>query len=396
MAQPVAHPLHAERVATTTITRRFGSIATFGALCAALAAPGCSDAGDGTQSGGGQTGATTSGTTTGTTGAGGAGVGGAGSGGAGGSSATGGGPPADPCDFPSTTTVDVSDAAGLLAALEAATPDTMIRLAAGIYAGHFEAAATGAEGQPIVVCGPREAILDGGSTGYVFHLTADHYVLSGFTVMNGQKGVMLDGADDNLLIGLSVSQIGQEAVHFRTHSRRNTLAWSEIRDAGLSSPGFGEGVYVGSAKSNWEAITGSADTPDESNDNRILHNELGPGIAAEHIDIKEGTTGGEVRGNTFHGEGISGANFADSWIDVKGNGWLIAGNVGTDSPKDGFQTHVHLDGWGNNNVFEGNVATVNGPGHGFWIDGDATGNVVRCDNQVSAADAGFANVECVD
>lgn len=396
MARPIAHPLRSRRIAPLMTPGRLGLIAALGALGAALATPGCSD---GAESGSGQTSTTSSGATTGTTGAGGAGgagAGGAGSGGAGGSAATGGGPPADPCDFPSTTTVEVSDAAGLVDALAAAAPGTRIRLAAGTYAGHFEATTDGAEGQPIVVCGPREAILDGGSTGYVFHLTADHHVLSGFTVTNGQKGIMLDGADDSLLIGLAVSQIGHEAVHFRTHSRRNTLAWSEIRDAGLLNPGIGEAVYVGSAKSNWEAITGSADTPDESNDNKILHNELGPGITAEHVDIKEGTTGGEVRGNTFHGEGISGENSADSWVDVKGNGWLIAGNVGTDALQDGFQTHVQLDGWGNDNLFEGNVATVNGPGYGFWIHGESTGNVVRCDNRVSAAASGFANVECVD
>jgi hypothetical protein len=31
---------------------------------------------------------------------------------------------------------------------------------------------------------------------------------------------------------------------------------------------------------------------------------------------------------------------ADSWLDLKGNGWLVERNTGRDSPEDGMQTHV--------------------------------------------------------
>ena len=44
---------------------------------------------------------------------------------------------------------------------------------------------------------------------------------------------------------------------------------------------------------------------------------------------------------------------ADSWVDVKGNGYLIVDNLGPHSPQDGFQTHVIDDmEWGRNNVFD--------------------------------------------
>jgi len=45
------------------------------------------------------------------------------------------------------------------------------------------------------------------------------------------------------------------------------------------------------------------------------------------MDIKEGTTGGPISGNTF-GAGMSGS-WADSWIDLKGNGWVIQNNHGS-------------------------------------------------------------------
>lgn len=37
--------------------------------------------------------------------------------------------------------------------------------------------------------------------------------------------------------------------------------------------------------------------------------------------------------------GLLGANYADSWVDVKGTGWTIIGNVGFNTNNDGFQTH---------------------------------------------------------
>ena len=75
----------------------------------------------------------------------------------------------------------------------------------------------------------------------------------------------------------------------------------------------------------------------------MLDNHIGPFIAAEPIDVKEGTFTGVIRGNTFDGRGISGQNSADSWIDVKGIGYTIEGNTGTFAPPgtfaNGYETH---------------------------------------------------------
>jgi len=78
---------------------------------------------------------------------------------------------------------------------------------------------------------------------------------------------------------------------------------------------------------------------------------------------------------------------------VKGNGWLVEINTGVDSPRDGFQVHEIEDGWGRGNRFAGSVDAVNGSGYGFMVP-EEPGNPVGCDNEVTGADYGFANVPC--
>jgi hypothetical protein len=162
---------------------------------------------------------------------------------------------------------------------------------------------------------------------------------------------------------------------------------------GSKDKGFGEGVYLGSATSNWGSYGDSSGGPDRSDENQVLDNVIGPGVTAENIDIKEGTTGGVIRGNTFNGSGMSGQdNYADSWVDVKGNGYLVEKNTGSHSPLDGFQTHVQVDGWGNDNVFSGNVMS-DVPGYGINVVAKSEGTVVRCDNSLSGGQ-GVSNVTC--
>jgi len=80
--------------------------------------------------------------------------------------------------------------------------------------------------------------------------------------------------------------------------------------------------------------------PDKSNRNKAINNHFGPNIAAEAIDIKEGTEGGLIDGNTFDGTGMSGENSADSWIDVKGDDYTISNNKGSKTLLDGFQVKL--------------------------------------------------------
>jgi hypothetical protein len=293
-------------------------------------------------------------------------------------------------DCPATGT-RVSSAAQLTAALAAASPGDAILLADGVYTGAFVASAKASAAAPVYLCGGRSAVLDGGSTsgGYVLHLDgATGWRVSGFTVRNGQKGVMVDGGRGNALQDLLVEGTGDEAVHLRRQSTGNVVRGLTIRRTGLRKEKFGEGVYVGSAESNWCDVNGC--DPDRSDGNFVLENRIGP-TTAEGVDIKEGTTGGVVAGNVLDGSGLVGA---DSWVDVKGNGWLVTGNRGTRSPTDGFQTHVVADGWGRDNTFSRNVADLaGGSGVGYYLHKDVP-NTVSCTNTVTGAAGGLSNRPC--
>jgi parallel beta-helix repeat protein len=295
-------------------------------------------------------------------------------------------PSASSCSDSATVTT----AEELEEALAGAQPGTAIVLAPGRYVGNFVATVSGTADAPIRLCGPADAVLDGDGTqkGYVFHLDgAQYWQLSGFTVTNGQKGVMADTTVGSVISGLTVNGIGDEAIHLRNFSTDNQVLGNRISDTGLRKEKFGEGIYIGTAESNWCDFSDCK--PDNSDRNLIEGNTIS-GTSAESIDLKEGTSDGIVRGNTFDGAGITGG---DSWVDVKGNGYLIEGNTGTNSPQDGFQTHEILDGWGTNNVFRGNTAEVNGPGFGYSLTPERD-NVVECSNAASGAGEGVTNVTC--
>jgi hypothetical protein len=302
-----------------------------------------------------------------------------------------------PTPTPGGSIVNVSNASQLATALANAQAGQTIQLADGVYSGRFVASRSGTSSAKITLQGSRNAILNGGSSssGYGFNLKASYWRLLGFTVTNSQKGIMLDGASNNLIDDVYVHHVGQEAVHFRAFSSNNTIQNSLITDTGLQTPAYGEGVYLGTAQSNWGSISGG--NPDTSNNNKVLYNHIGPNVTAEHIDIKEGTTGGTITGNYFDGNGISGDNYADSWVDVKGNNYTLNNNIGQNTTGqsalvDGFQTHVILSGWGKNNVFSSNTANVNASGYGFNIQTSGTGNVVYSNNTVTGAGSGVSNI----
>jgi nitrous oxidase accessory protein NosD len=302
-------------------------------------------------------------------------------------------PAAPPAGCDGATVVDVATADDLQRALDAAAPGQVIRLADGTYEGTFVASAVATADQPVQLCGTRGAILDGGEIDgdYTLHLSgAAYWQVSGFTVTGGQKGVMVDAGVGNRIEGLLVTSMGDEAIHLRANSTDNIVTGNTVRNTGLRKPKFGEGVYVGTAESNWCQITDCE--PDRSDRNVIEGNDIA-GTTAEAVDIKEGTTGGTLRGNTFDGDAMV---EADSWVDVKGNGWTIEDNSGTAAPTDGFQVHEVVDGWGQENVFIGNSAEVSGDGLVINVAGPRTiraSTEVRCDNVAEGSDA-VSNIEC--
>ena len=289
-------------------------------------------------------------------------------------------------------TVTVTTATELMDALTEPEPGTIIGLAETVFEGEFSATGDGTADKPITLCGTTKSVLDNGQTkkGYGLHLdNVSHWVIQGFTVRNSQKGVMADGTTNSIIRGLHVQNVGDEAIHLRAFSSDNQVLGNTISDTGLRKPKFGEGIYIGTAESNWCDISNCE--PDKSDRNKIIGNTI-TGTTAESIDIKEGTSDGLIQGNTFDGSALN-EDGGDSWVDVKGNGWIIDGNSGTNSLLDGFQTHEIIDGWGTKNVFKNNIAEVNGAGYGYSLT-PVRENVVECNNTASNAAEGLSNEPC--
>lgn len=254
-----------------------------------------------------------------------------------------------------TRLVEVSNSAQLINALQNAEPGDYITLEAGVYQGEFVANRSGKLDAPIVLHGARDAILEGvpNTAGYGIYLNANYWVLSGFSIRNSAKGVMADSANNNVISGLHIYNINDEGIHLRRNSSNNVVQYNWIQDTGLRVEEFGEGIYIGSAISNWGSLTDGQ--PDKSDNNHVISNLLGPGISAEGIDIKEGTTGGVIQNNTF----ISNGNkIGDSWIDIKGNNYIVSGNAGVRPSEDTYNAPFPVfqitPEWGLNNVLEDN------------------------------------------
>ncbi|GHH79679.1 hypothetical protein GCM10018781_58200 [Kitasatospora indigofera] len=249
----------------------------------------------------------------------------------------------------------VTTAKELKAALAAAVPGQTIELADGTYLGNFSTTRPGTADQRITLTGSANAVLTtttGG--GYGLHLDgAGYWTVRGITVTGAQKGIVVDTADHVVIDSVTVRNLTMEGVHFRNSSRYGVLKNSTVRDTGTLGDGKGEGVYVGTANT----------LADRSDYVQILGNVIGPRVGGENIDLKEGTTGGLVSGNTFYGDGLTNKNFDDSWVDVKGNNYVIENNKGVGTLKDGYQTHTQQPGWGCGTVFRHNTSDL-GPANG--------------------------------
>lgn len=299
--------------------------------------------------------------------------------------------------------VNVSTVSELKKALSEAKAGDEIIVKEGVYSGKFivPVGVNGTEKNPIVIRGVGEVKFDAGNfnTGYVLHLQASYWVIKDISITNGLKGIMMDGASYNTIKNVTIFKIGEEALHIRKHSKHNLVQNCTISQTGLKTADYGEGIYIGSAKNNWANYTNGL--PDLSDSNSIVNNKIGPAITAECIDIKEGTTGTIIRGNTFDATGITGANGGDSWIDVKGNYALIENNTGWNPGGnvfiDGYQVHCAVNGWGNYNEFKNNTSVINATGFGFNIqlsgsNGTTTGNKVYSNNVVTGATRGVSNI----
>ncbi|MFF4354164.1 sheath polysaccharide-degrading enzyme [Streptomyces sp. NPDC001530] len=246
--------------------------------------------------------------------------------------------------------IEVSTAAQLKSALTSASPGDTIHLADGTYTGNFKTTTAASSDSRITLTGSSKAALKA-SGGYGLHLNgASYWTVKGITVTGGQKGIMIDAAKGVVVDTVTVHGLDMEGVHFRTSSTDGVIKNSKIYDTGNDGRGMGEGVYVGTA----------GGTSDKSDRIQITGNTIGPDVGGENVDIKEGTTGARITGNTFDGSGLTGANYDDSWVDVKGNDVLVENNKGMSTTNNGYETHTQRSGWGCGTAFRGNTSDLTG------------------------------------
>ena len=266
-------------------------------------------------------------------------------------------------------TVEVHDIAELFTAMRGAKPGDLIRVAAGTYdytgyqgAQKIDTDAAGTAETPVTLTAadPDDPPVLTGSdvqNGYVLHIKGDYWVLDHLIVTNAQKGIVLDHSDHSVIRNCEICKTGAEAIALRDGSSDCTVQACSIHDTGLVSPGYGEGVYIGSAKST----TGF----DYKCDNNKVLDCVFKNVAAEHVDVKEYTTGTEIAGCTFYGDGMTGENYAGSFVDIAGNGCFVHDNTGyrNGNPKivAAFELHEQAEGWGHQNRFLDNTLYLDQP-----------------------------------
>lgn len=259
--------------------------------------------------------------------------------------------------------IEVDTIDKLFEAVRNPLPGDVILIAPGTYdytlyqgAQKIDTSAEGTSQSPITLTAadPKNPpILTGKSSenGYVLQITGDYWVIDNLCITTSQKGIVLDNSNHTIISNCVIGNTGSEAVAIRDGSSHCLVQNCNIHDSGLITPGYGEGIYIGSSYT----VTGF----DYKCDYNVVDGCIFKNIAAEHIDVKEYTTGTEIANCTFYGDGISGQNYAGSFIDIAGNNCYVHDNIGyrNNNPNivAAFEIHDQVDGWGYQSVFENNT-----------------------------------------
>lgn len=232
---------------------------------------------------------------------------------------------------------------------------------------YFYSAANGTAANPITIrsaSASNLATLRGDDIGskILLRIVGDYWVVKDLKLSNGQKGLVFDNSNYSKAIDVEVHDVGYEGIHVRDGSKYTTIDGCWVYNTGKSSPGFGEGIYIGSDRSVW----GNYDS--DVAHTIVQNSTIGPNVAAEAFDIKEGSSETLVQNNTLYAKGISGVNFSDSFIDIKGVRVYVRNNtfnqggepgilravavLDRDRPMSGYENVVH------DNIFNMDNATT--------------------------------------
>ena len=269
----------------------------------------------------------------------------------------------------SANCIDVSTTEELLIAMRNAKPGDIIRAAGGIYdyttyqgAQKFDTSAEGTKDAPITLTAAdpdNPPVITGTNTGngYGLHITGDYWIVENLKITTSQKGIVLDNSNHSIIRNCEVYNTGAEAIAIRDGSSDCIIKDTYIHDTGLVTPGYGEGVYIGSAKSTMGF--------DYKCDNNIVDGCTFMNVAAEHVDVKEYTTGTEIMNCTFFGNGMTGENYAGSFVDIAGNNVNVHDNIGYRNGNKNivaaFELHLQVENWGYHCIFTDNTLYMDQP-----------------------------------
>ena len=277
----------------------------------------------------------------------------------------------------------------LRAAVSAAVPGTVIKLAPGTYRGGITVTASGTKEKPIWICGPSTAILDNGnfqSKNGVLLQEVSYVNVAGFTVQNFRKGAVVSNSSNTSIADLTIREIGEEALKIRYNSSDTVIQYNTVRGTGRAVSMYGEGVYIGTSPQNWCDVL--ACKPDASVRTQVIGNDIA-GTTADPIEAKPATSSGTIRGNKVDGAALKDVT---SLIAVKGRDYLVTENIGTSGKGSGIVViEAEVKGEGSDNFFANNSMRV--PRGSFAVDigPGASGNIVDCTNKAPTTGSSRTN-----
>ncbi|MBU3110063.1 putative Ig domain-containing protein [Clostridium lacusfryxellense] len=259
----------------------------------------------------------------------------------------------------SGTKIICSTVAQIQTALTNAAPGDDIVIKAGTYTGakttldgksvYFNSANNGTSAKHITIeseDASNPAVLSGSSitsAGYALYITGDYWDIKNLKVTGAQKGIVLDNSNHSLIYGCEVYGVGQEGIHLRDGSSNCIVDSCNVHDTGTGSSsdkGYGEGIYVGSDNGSWSSYAYACD-------NNIIQNcSVGYNVAAECIDVKEGTQNTVIQNCIFDGSGMSGVNSSDDMVALKGANAVLYNNLFNQNGNSIISDAIHLNNRG--------------------------------------------------
>ena len=308
--------------------------------------------------------------------------------------------------------------ASIVVGLQRASPGDCIQLEPGIYLQDIASMGSGQPRAPILVKGPKQAVVKGAGSTFIVSIRHSHIWFEGFT-LDGRfddtvdvaqsyrkKLILAEGVADKVAVeGLVIRNMTlrnalDECVRLRYFTRGADVVGNTISNCGLEDFRFGgsgtngEGIYLGTSPAQLPGNPTS--DPDETEGNRIRNNDVSQ--VGECVDIKDAADNNVLEGNRCD-VALAGNT---GGINIRSNGNVLRNNTVSNSTGAGIRLGGG-QGNGIDNALYGNIVADN---LGFGMKVQAAPQGSSCGNQLSnnregdyggdfaSALAGTASVPC--